>query len=80
MITEQIVCIETDGTETKAEVVGELIRCRNCKYFDMSDIGGTIPPIVYRCTRNPISRTYRESDDFCSYGERKDGDGDDMGK
>lgn len=78
MITEQIVRVETDGTETRAEVVGELIRCRNCKYFDMSDIGGTIPPIVYRCRR--FARTYRYTEDYCSYAERKDGDGDDMGK
>ena len=63
---------------TKQEVVGELVRCKDCKWFDMSDISGTIEPITYRCKR--FARTYRYAEDFCSYGERKDGDGDDMGK
>ena len=33
MITEQIVRVETDGNETKAEVVGEIVRCRECRYY-----------------------------------------------
>lgn len=48
----------------------EVVRCRDCKYFDMSDIGGTIEPITYRCKR--FARTYRYAEDFCSYGERKE--------
>lgn len=50
-------------------VVGELVRCKDCKWFDMSDIAGTIEPICYRCKR--FARTYRYADDFCSYGERR---------
>lgn len=33
-IIEQIVRITTDGEETRAEVIGELVRCKDCKYYD----------------------------------------------
>lgn len=69
-IREQIVRLTTDGNETKAEVVGEIVRCKGCRWFDMSDIGGTIEPITYRCKR--FARTYRYAEDFCSYCERKE--------
>lgn len=62
--------IDTFPTEDVVQVV----RCKDCKWFNMSDIGGTIPPIVYRCKR--FARTYREAEDYCSYGERKDGEQD----
>ena len=46
----------------------EVVRCRKCKYCD---------PENYHCdhhmgTAAPLKR---KPDDFCSYGERKDGDG-----
>ena len=46
----------------------EVVRCRECKHCD---------PENYHCdhpmgTSAPLKR---EPDDFCSYGERKDGDG-----
>ena len=47
-----------------------VVRCKDCKWFDMSDIAGTIEPICYRCKR--FARTYRYAEDFCSYGERKE--------
>ena len=37
-----------------------VVRCRDCKYWEYGD-----------CYRLELSRP----DDFCSYGERKDGDG-----
>ena len=45
-----------------------VVRCRDCKYCD---------PENYHCdhpmgTAAPLRR---KPDDFCSYGERKDGDG-----
>ena len=47
---------------------GEIVRCKDCKHCD---------PENYHCdhymgTVVPLSR---KPDDFCSYGERKDGDG-----
>lgn len=32
-VIEQIVRLTTDGDETRAEVIGELTRCKNCKLF-----------------------------------------------
>ena len=31
---EQIVRITTDGEETRAEVIGEIVRCKYCKHKD----------------------------------------------
>ena len=40
-----------------------VVRCRECKYHNK-------PPCPMR-----LSFNWTEDDDFCSYGERKDGDG-----
>lgn len=45
---------------------GELVRCADCKWFDISEPSGTVEPIGYKCKRK--SR-FVESDDFCKYGE-----------
>ena len=50
----------------------EVVRCRDCKWFDITEPSGTIEPIGYRCRRK---RIFVESDDYCKYGEkRNDGD------
>lgn len=69
MITEQIVRIETDGDETRAEVVGEIVRCKDCKYYlYSSEICGIID------TRLHFYETHKRwyDDSFCSWGERKE--------
>lgn len=43
--------------------VEPVVRCRECKYHNK-------PPCPMR-----LSFNWTEDDDFCSYGERKDGDG-----
>ena len=46
-----------------ADVV-EVVRCKDCKYY-----------VANYCARDIKGRTnmfYMESDDFCSYGERRD--------
>ena len=50
--------------------VAELIRCRECKWYDMSDPSGTVEPISYRCRR--VNRLWREPDDHCKGAERKE--------
>lgn len=45
-----------------------VIRCKDCKWYDMTDAGGTFEPIVYRCRR--VSRLWREPHDFCSRAEK----------
>ena len=42
----------------------EVVRCRECKYHNK-------PPCPMR-----LSFNWTEDNDFCSYGERKDGDSD----
>lgn len=47
-----------------------VIRCKDCKWFDTSDISGTVEPIGYRCKK--VARLWREPDDFCKGAERKE--------
>ena len=68
MAIEKIVIFHHDGTgavRTWSER-GELVRCANCKWFDISESSGTVEPIFYKCKRK---RRFVESDDFCKYGE-----------
>lgn len=48
-----------------------VIRCKDCKWYDMTDSSGTVEPIGYRCKK--VNRLWREPDDFCKGAERKDG-------
>ena len=49
-----------------AEVV---VRCKDCKHYDM----GVCLKIYSDGNVHPEARQSRRPDDFCSYGERKDG-------
>ena len=50
-----------------------VVRCKDCKY--RSDLVGRPPYMFYLCTSsNGLPGGVRE-ENFCSYGERKDGDG-----
>lgn len=69
MIKEQIVRIETDGNETRAEVVGEIVRCKDCKYSFTRELG-------YGCYLD--YRLGTNGNWFCADGERKETE-DDMG-
>ena len=55
----------------------EVVRCKDCKYYCQDKINGAIcrhPELDYEieCYDHWINTN---PDDFCSYGERKDGDG-----
>lgn len=55
----------------------EVVRCKDCKYYYQDKINGAIcrhPELDYdiECYDHWINTN---PDDFCSYGERKDGDG-----
>lgn len=54
--------------ETPADDVVEVVRCRDCKYFSKDSDGRRYCDLLYV--------TMHETD-FCSYGKRKDCDGDD---
>jgi hypothetical protein len=49
-----------------AEVV---VRCKNCKHYDL----GVCLKIYSNGNVHPEAWQSRKPDDFCSYGERKDG-------
>lgn len=55
-----------DTPTVDAEVV---VRCKDCKHYDM----GVCLKIYSDGNAHPEAWQSRKPDDFCSYGERKDG-------
>lgn len=53
----------------KQEIVGELVRCQDCKWWDEKHPYGTAVPDAYHCKAN--DRFYG-GNHFCAYGERKE--------
>lgn len=49
----------------------EVVRCKDCKHYEIHK-----PKVLENCERNGYIIPMKP-DDFCSYGERKDGDGND---
>ena len=47
------------------------VRCKDCKHYEIHK-----PKVLENCERNGYIIPMKP-DDFCSYGERKDGDGND---
>ena len=45
-----------------------VVRCKDCKYYEIHK-----PKVLENCERNGYIIPMKP-DDFCSYGERKDGD------
>lgn len=62
-IVEQIVRIVTDGEETKAEVIGTLTRCKDCKHRQQYDCNN----ITLGGTKCGVT-----DDWYCADGERKE--------
>lgn len=59
---------ETDcGLATKQEIVGELVRCKDCKHY--RSVAGYIDGY---CHMAEWYRRYQYPDDYCSRGERKE--------
>ena len=53
------------------EVVGELIRCKDCRWYKKERGWHGIEYTV--CKLSPINRPIREECDFCSRAERREG-------
>ena len=66
-IVEQIVRIVTDGEETRAEVVGEIVRCFECRYHYKD--GDNV--VTSHCLLN--HNHVQPSDWYCADGEREEG-------
>lgn len=47
----------------------EVVRCGECKWFDRTELSGTVEPIGYRCK---LKQRFVDADDFCKYGERRE--------
>ncbi len=50
--------------DTQSVDVVEVVRCKDCRYFNNTF------PLLHMCN---VSGMKMETDDYCSYGERKDG-------
>lgn len=65
-VIEQIVRLTVDGEETKAEVIGELVRCKDCRWG--REVCGNIECFV----DSNIPSEYHGYEWFCPNGERRD--------
>lgn len=54
----------------KQEVVGELIRCKDCKWWDITSPASTMLPTFYKCRY--FEKHYTQADEFCSRVERRE--------
>lgn len=54
----------------KQEVVGELIRCKDCKWRDITSPASTMTQTFYKC--RCFEKLYTQQDDFCSRAERRE--------
>lgn len=68
-VIEQIVRLEINGDETKAEVVGEIVRCKDCRHLSESRIG----PVWCRICR--LQGVGKSDGGYCDEAERKGTDG-----
>ena len=57
----------------KQEVVGELVRCKDCKHYEWADNRAFGMPTKY-CSWTGFEDV--DDDDFCSRGERRTGNAD----
>lgn len=82
VIKEQIVRIETDGSETKAEVVGEIVPCYKCCFWDRDTIRTNSNDVKWwneaickehsRLGVNEPFEFWTDAEWFCADGERRD--------
>ena len=47
-----------------------VVRCKDCKYGELDD-----PDFPFQYLCNYVGCVWNNADHFCSYGERKDGEG-----
>lgn len=53
-----------------ADVV-EIVRCKNCEFYKLRNVSSRYKPTKPCCLRKAAIKV--NEDDFCSYGERKEG-------
>ena len=57
---------DVEGYLSQHNIV-EVVRCKDCQWYDPSSPYGTVSPVVYRCKLNG---TYHTPDFFCKSGDR----------
>lgn len=62
----------TDLKERKKRDMVEVVRCKDCKYWDTMP-SSTSAPELRECSAH-VLKTSTKADDYCSYGERKKDD------
>ena len=72
-ITEYIVRETNYQDATKQEVIGELVRCKDCRYWqDQAEGVVEVPVCEYDFRNGKIGITQiMGAEDYCSHGERK---------
>ena len=65
-------CCKSSVARTNVDAV-EIVRCRDCKHYKPQKKSAHWENRANYCNRVVTIKT--QPDDFCSYGERKDGDG-----
>lgn len=63
-------CEQIKMMPTEQNVV-KVVRCKDCKYLKADTLD---QKAVYFCTENVFAKRRVELDDYCSYGERMDGE------
>ncbi len=51
----------------------EVVRCKDCKHWDIFDTHSTLMPNHKRCKGSIGKTSYTAHDFYCAFGERKDG-------
>lgn len=78
-----VVTVEADRSEVRISGSRELIKCKNCKYFEIKDhwgIFGSVP--ILAASDVPTCNKWSDGcmtkpDGYCFMGERRDDDADD---
>ena len=67
---------EKGYADGKADAEAELVRCKDCKHFDKLFKGEGVINKIGTCYLRKAEQieTAQSCDDFCSYGERREGE------
>ena len=58
----------------KRDAINELVRCKDCKYAYINSLSAALGMAVCKKLSNEAETAIRQQDDFCSYGERREGE------
>lgn len=66
--TQEYICLvkRIDGVVAQKNLVSELIRCKDCKYYDGKWCK------LHAISDFDLNDVMKSADDFCSYAERKE--------